>query len=222
MSAAVLLGYLPSLISGFGVTIMCWGAGSIIGLAMGFLITLLNRAPIAPLRWALRAYVEIFRGTPFLMQLFVLYDGGPSIGLKLSATAAGVIGLGLYSSAYFAEIFRGGFAAVPQGQIEAAMSVGMRPISILMRVALPIALVATVPAIVNMLVILSKETVVLSLITVPELMYQEQTMAAETFTAFGGIFAMAIFYWLLVETVSRIGRRLETRLTAYMAHEAAA
>ena len=222
MSAAVFLGYLPSLISGFGVTIMCWGAGSIIGLAIGFLITLLNRASIAPLRWALRAYVEIFRGTPFLMQLFVLYDGGPSIGLKLSATAAGVIGLGLYSSAYFAEIFRGGFAAVPQGQIEAAMSVGMAPISILMRVALPIALVATVPAIVNMLVILSKETVVLSLITVPELMYQEQTMAAETFTAFGGIFAMAIFYWLLVETVSRIGRRLETRLTAYMAHEAAA
>jgi len=91
-----------------------------------------------------------------------------------------------------------------------------------MRVALPIALVATVPAIVNMLVILSKETVVLSLITVPELMYQEQTMAAETFTAFGGIFAMAIFYWLLVETVSRIGRRLETRLTAYMGREAAA
>jgi polar amino acid transport system permease protein len=174
------------------------------------------------LRWLLRAYVEIFRGTPFLMQLFILYAGGPFIGLKLSATAAGIVGLGLYSSAYFSEIFRAGFASVPQGQIEAAMSVGMRPFDILFRVTLPTALVATVPAIVNMLVILSKETVVLSIITVPELMYQMQTMAAETFTAFDAIFAMAVFYWLLVEAVSRIGRRLETRLTTFMAREAAA
>jgi polar amino acid transport system permease protein len=204
------------------VTILCWGVGSIVGLAIGFAVTVLNRTPVPPLRWLLRAYVEILRGTPFLMQLFLLYAGGPFIGLKLSATAAGIVGLGLYSSAYFAEIFRAGFAAVPQGQIEAAMSVGMKPADILFRVRLPIALTATVPAIVNMLVILSKETVVLSIITVPELMYQMQTMAAETFTAFDAIFAMAIFYWLLVEAVSRIGRRLEIKVTAFMAREAAA
>ena len=87
---------------------------------------------------------------------------------------------------------------------------------------LPGALIAAVPAIVNMLIILSKETVVLSIITVPELMYQVQTMAAETFTAFDAIFAMAIFYWLLVETVSRLGSRVETRMTAFLAHEAKA
>jgi polar amino acid transport system permease protein len=222
MSFDVLLHYLPSLISGFGVTILCWSFGAALGLALGFAIALLSRVGFRPLRWLLRAYVEIFRGTPFLMQLFILYAGGPFIGLKLSATAAGIVGLGLYSSAYFSEIFRAGFASVPQGQIEAAMSVGMRPFDILFRVTLPTALVATVPAIVNMLVILSKETVVLSIITVPELMYQMQTMAAETFTAFDAIFAMAVFYWLLVEAVSRIGRRLETRLTTFMAREAAA
>ena len=160
------------------------------------------------------------RGTPFLMQLFLLYAGGPYIGLKLSATAAGVVGLGLYSSAYFAEIFRGGFAAVPLGQIEAAMSVGMSPRDTLLRVTLPGALIAAVPPIVNMLIVLSKETVVLSIITVPELMYQMQTMAAETFTAFDAIFAMAVFYWLLVEATSRLGRRVETRVTAFMAQEA--
>ena len=76
------------------------------------------------------------------------------------------------------------------------------------------------PPIVNMLIVLSKETVVLSIITVPELMYQMQTMAAETFTAFDAIFAMAVFYWLLVEGVSRLGRRLEARVTAFMAEEA--
>jgi polar amino acid transport system permease protein len=220
MNPDVLLRYAPSLISGFGVTVLCWGVGGALGLLLGFIVALLYRLPFAPLRWLLRALIEVFRGTPFLVQLFLLYAGGPYVGLKLSATAAGVVGLGLYSSAYFAEIFRGGFAAVPLGQIEAAMSVGMSPRDTMLRVTLPAALIAAVPPIVNMLIVLSKETVVLSIITVPELMYQMQTMAAETFTAFDAIFAMAVFYWLLVETTSRLGRRVEARVTAFMAQEA--
>jgi polar amino acid transport system permease protein len=220
MSFEVLWRYAPSLISGFGVTVMCWSAGGALGLVLGFVVSLLYRLPFAPLRWLLRALIEVFRGTPFLVQLFLLYAGGPYVGLKLSATAAGIVGLGLYSSAYFAEIFRGGFAAVPHGQIEAAMSIGMSPRDTLLRVTLPGALIAAVPPIVNMLIVLSKETVVLSIITVPELMYQMQTMAAETFTAFDAIFAMAVFYWLLVEATSRLGRRVEARVTAFMAQEA--
>jgi polar amino acid transport system permease protein len=96
----------------------------------------------------------------------------------------------------------------------------MSPRDTMLRVALPAALIAAVPPIVNMLIVLSKETVVLSIITVPELMYQMQTMAAETFTAFDAIFAMAVFYWLLVEATSRLGRRVEARVTAFMAQEA--
>jgi polar amino acid transport system permease protein len=219
MNLDLLMRYAPSLLSGFGVTILCWGAGGALGLLLGFVITLLGRLRIPPLKWLIRVFIELFRGTPFLVQLFLVYAGGPSIGLRLSATAAGILGLGLYSSAYFAEIFRGGFAAVPVGQIEAAVSVGMAPFDTTMRVMLPAALIAALPAVVNMLIILSKETVVLSIITVPELMYQVQTMAAETFTAFDAIFAMAVFYWLLVEAVSRLGSRLEGRVTAYLAHE---
>ena len=220
MSWEVLWRYAPSLVGGFGVTVLCWSAGGALGLVLGFVVALLYRLPIAPLRYLLRAAIEALRGTPFLVQLFLIYAGGPYVGLKLSATAAGILGLGLYSSAYFAEIFRGGFAAVPLGQIEAAMSVGMSPRDTLMRVTLPGALIAAVPPIVNMLIVLSKETVVLSIITVPELMYQMQTMAAETFTAFDAIFAMAVFYWLLVEATSRLGRRVESRVTAFMAQEA--
>jgi len=221
MNPDVLWRYLPSLISGFGVTVFCWSAGGALGMLLGFAIALLNRLPFPPLRWGLRLFIEVFRGTPFLMQLFLIYSGGPYIGLRLSATAAGILGLGLYSSAYFAEIFRAGFASVPPGQIEAATSVGMAPFDTLLRVALPAALIASVPPIVNMLIVLSKETVVLSIITVPELMYQMQTMAAETFTAFDAIFAMAVFYWLLVEVVSRLGARVEARVTAFMAQEGA-
>ncbi len=221
MSLGLFWHYAPSLLSGFGVTILCWGAGSALGLVLGFAIALVRRLAIAPLNWLIRAFIEVFRGTPFLVQLFLIYAGGPPIGLRLSATAAGILGLALYSSAYFAEIFRAGFAAVPMGQIEAAVSVGMAPFDMMVRVLLPAALIAAVPSIVNMLIILSKETVVLSIITVPELMYQVQTMAAETFTAFDAIFAMAVFYWLLVEAVSRLGARIETRMTAYLAHEGA-
>jgi polar amino acid transport system permease protein len=221
MNPDVLWRYLPSLISGFGVTIFCWSAGGALGMLLGFAIALARRLPLPPLQWALRLFIEVFRGTPFLMQLFLLYSGGPYIGLRLNATEAGVLGLGLYSSAYFAEIFRAGFASVPRGQIEAATSVGMPPFDTLIRVALPAALIAAVPSIVNMLIVLSKETVVLSIITVPELMYQMQTMAAETFTAFDAIFAMAVFYWLLVETVSRVGARVEARVTAFLAREGA-
>ena len=219
MSPAILWRYAPSLVSGFGVTIMCWSVGGALGIAIGFAIALAIRLPFPPLRWLLRAFIEVFRGTPFLLQLFLLYAGGPYIGLKLSATTAGILGLGLYSSAYFAEIFRAGFAGVPVGQIEAATSVGMKPFDTLRRVMLPAALIAAVPPIVNMLIVLSKETVVLSIITVPELMYQVQTMAAETFTAFDAIFAMAAFYWLLVEIVSRLGNRVEARVTAFLATE---
>lgn len=216
----VLLRYAPSLVGGFGVTILCWASGCLIGLAIGFAIALAADVPSRALKAILRVWVEIFRGTPFLMQLFILYAGGPAIGLRLGATEAGILGLGLYSSAYFAEIFRAGFAAVPRGQIEAAMSVGMAPWDILARVRLPNALVAATPPIVNTLIVMSKETVVLSIITVPELMYEMQTMAAETFTAFDAIFAMAVFYWLLVEVVSRLGRRVEQRATAFLARSA--
>jgi len=222
MSFEVLWRYAPALLSGFGVTILCWSAGAVIGIVVGFAISLIYRLNFAPLRWLLRVYVEIIRGTPFLVQLFLLYSGGPFIGLRLEATTAGILGLGIYSSAYFAEVFRAGFSAVPRGQIEAAQCIGMNPFDILWRISLPVMLVATLPAIVNLLIILSKETVILSIITVPELMYQMQTMAAETFTAFDAIFAMAIFYWLLVETVSRLGYRLERRVTAYLSPEARA
>ena len=156
MSLDLVWHYAPSLLSGFGVTILCWAAGSALGLVLGFAIALLRRLRIPPLNGLIRAFIELFRGTPFLVQLFLLYAGGPSIGLRLSATAAGILGLGLYSSAYFAEIFRAGFAAVPAGQIEAAASVGMTPFDTMMRVMLPGALIAAVPAIVNMLIILTE------------------------------------------------------------------
>ncbi len=216
MQWSLYLQYGPALAGGFALTLLCWGAGAALGIALGFVVALLRQLPVAPLRWLLRAAIEVLRGTPFLVQLYLLYDGGPQVGLRWSATTCGIVGLGVYGSAYFAEIFRAGFAAVPPGQIEAAQSLGMTPAAVLRRVRLPAMLVTILPALVNMLIILSKETVVLSLITVPELMYQMQTMGAETFAAFEVILAMAVLYWLMVEIVARLGRLAERAVTRHM------
>ena len=216
MDFSLFLHYGPSLLSGLGVTILCWAAGAALGIVAGFVIALLRRLPIPPLRWLLRALVEIVRGTPFLVQLYLLYDGGPAIGLRLADIPTGILALGIYGSAYFAEIFRAGFESVPPGQIEAALSLGMSPGANLWRIRLPTMLVAIVPSLTNMLIILSKEVVVLSVIAVPELMYQVQSMAAETFAAFETILALALLYWLMVELVSHLGRVAEHRVTAFM------
>jgi polar amino acid transport system permease protein len=216
MDFSLFLHYGPSLASGFGVTLLCWAAGAALGMALGFLIALLRRLPVPPLRWLLRALIEIVRGTPFLVQLYLLYDGGPAIGLRLEDIPAGILALGVYGSAYFAEIFRAGFESVPPGQTEAALSLGFSRGAILWRIRLPTMLVAIVPSLTNMLIILSKEVVVLSIIAVPELMYQVQSMAAETFAAFETIFALALLYWLMVELVARLGRVAESRVTAFM------
>lgn len=208
--------YGPDLLRGFGITVICWILGTILGMALGLVIALIQRYAPRPVRWLIQAYIEVIRGTPFLVQLFVLYYGGPLIGLRLDALPAGLLGLTIYGSPYFAEIFRSGFRAVGLGQIEAARAIGMTEPAIIRRILLPLALVSSLPALVNFSIILTKETVILSIITVPELMYQVSRMSAETFRYVEANLVLALFFWALVETISRLGRRLETRITQHL------
>lgn len=207
--------YGPMLLRGFGVTVLCWAAGTILSMMLGLVIALLQRYGPRPLNWLLQAYIEIIRGTPFLVQLFVLYYGGPLVGLRLDAVPAGLLGLTLYGSPYFAEIFRSGFRAVAIGQIEAARAIGMSELTIIRRILLPLGLVSALPSLVNFSIIMTKETVILSIITVPELMYQVQRMSTETFRYLEANLLLALFFWSLVETISRLGRRLEGRITKH-------
>ncbi|MDF3605012.1 amino acid ABC transporter permease [Paracoccus sp. DMF-8] len=208
--------YGPMLLRGFGVTVLCWLLGTVFSMALGLVIALIQRYAPAPLRWLIQIYIEIIRGTPFLVQLFVLYYGGPLIGLRLDALPAGILGLTVYGSPYFAEIFRSGFRAVPLGQIEAARAIGMSEPTIIRRILLPLGLVSALPALINFSIILTKETVILSIITVPELMYQVNRMSTETFRYLEANLVLALFFWLLVETISRVGRRLESRVTRHL------
>jgi polar amino acid transport system permease protein len=208
--------YGPMLLRGFSLTVLCWLLGTLFGMALGLVFALAQRYGAKPLRWLLQVYVEVIRGTPFLVQLFVLYYGGPMIGLRLDALPAGLLGLTIYGSPYFAEIFRSGFRAVPHGQIEAARAIGMAEPAIVRRILLPLGLVSALPALVNFSIILTKETVILSIITVPELMYQVQRMSTETFRYLEANLVLALFFWALVETISRFGRRIEAGITRHL------
>ena len=219
MDFSIFLQYGPALLRGFGVTILCWLAGTVFGMALGLVIALIQRYGPRWLGWIIQIYIEVIRGTPFLVQLFVLYYGGPLIGLRLDALPAGILGLTIYGSPYFAEIFRSGFRAVPHGQIEAARAIGMSEPTLIRRILLPLGLVSSLPALVNFSIILTKETVILSIITVPELMYQVGRMSAETFRYLETNLVLALFFWLLVEAISRLGRRLEARVTKHLIEE---
>jgi polar amino acid transport system permease protein len=216
MDLSILLQYWPILLDGFELTILCWILGTIFSMALGLVISLAQRYGPRPLGWLIQAYIEVIRGTPFLVQLFVLYYGGPLLGLRLDALPAGILGLSVYGSPYFAEIFRAGYLAVPVGQLEAARAIGMSEPTIVRRILLPLSLVSALPALVNFSIILTKETVILSVITVPELMYSVQRMSTETFRYLEANFILALFFWLLVETISRAGRWLETRITRHL------
>lgn len=208
--------YGPALLSGFGYTVMCWAIGTAGALALGFLLALALRYGNRPVQWLLRIYIEVIRGTPFLVQLFLLYYGGPFIGLTLDSLPAGLVALTVYGSPYFAEIFRAGFAAVPPGQVEAARAMGFNEGTIVRRVMLPAMLVSALPALTNFAIILTKETVILSIVTIPELRYEVQTMASETFAFVEATFALAVFFWAFVELISYFGRLLERRVTSYL------
>lgn len=208
--------YGPALLRGLGMTIFCWIVGALCAMTLGLGLELLRRYGPRWIEWPLRAYVEFIRGTPFLVQLFVLYYGGPLIGLRLDALPAGLIGLTIYGSPYFAEIFRAGYDAVPRGMVEAARAMGFRETTMLARILTPMMLVSALPALVNFAIILTKETVILSMITVPEILFETQTMMSETFAFVEATLVLALFFWGFVELISRLGRRLERRFTHFL------
>jgi polar amino acid transport system permease protein len=217
MELDLFIKYGPSLLSGFGVTIACWLTGSVGGMALGFLIACLYQWSGTWVRRLLSVYIEVIRGTPFMIQLFILYYGGPHFGLVLDAVPAGILSFIVYGSPYYAEIFRAGFLAVPGGQLEAARTQGFAEWTIVRRIVLPQMLVAITAPLTNFTIILVKETAILSIVTVPELLYHVQTMAAETFTYVEPFVVLSLFYWLLVELTSWAGRAVETRMTRHLA-----
>ncbi|MBV9523553.1 MAG: amino acid ABC transporter permease [Alphaproteobacteria bacterium] len=208
-------GYLPELALAAATTFGIWIAGSLTASLLGFSIALARWWGGWIINAPLLLAVEIVRGTPFLVQLFILYFGGPFIGISLNPLSAGLLGLTIYGSAYFAEIFRAGLVAVPRGHVESAGCLGLTRPQIVRRILLPEMTMLVLPPSVNLLIVLIKETAVLSIITVPELTLVITGIGSKYYAFAEALFLLALFYWGLVELASRLGRLAETRLAKY-------
>jgi polar amino acid transport system permease protein len=213
---AILTDGLPAIARGLAVTIGVWIAGVVSGLGLGLVVAAAQMLTGRWVRLGLRAYIEVFRGTPFLVQLFILYYGGPSFGLKLPPLAAGILALGLYGGAYFSEAFRSGFESIPPGQLEAAQCLGLSRPHIIMRIQFPQMLVIVLPALTNLIIVLCKETAVLSVVTVPELTFVLTGIGTEKFAFVETLLTLCVCYWVLVELASRLGLMVEHRVSRFL------
>ncbi len=211
----VILDQMPQIISGAGVTLLTWIVGTICAVIIGFFVAVGRRFGGMLLDNVLGFAVAILRGTPFLIQIFLVYYGGPFIGLSLDPIPAGLIGISIYGAAYYSEIFRSGFLAVPKGHIEAGECVGMTQGQIIRRILLPEMTMLVLPPSLNMAVLLMKETAVLSIITVPELTATLSAIGAQQYAFVEALSMLALFYWVLVEITGRLGNFVETKLTRF-------
>ncbi|WP_454857946.1 amino acid ABC transporter permease [Rhizobium binxianense] len=211
----VLIGQWPAIVSGAGVTIMIWILGTIAAAVIGFLTAVARQYGGVLINKGLGAVVAVLRGTPFLIQIFLVYYGGPFVGLDLDPLTAGLIGISIYGAAYFSEIFRSGFQAVPKGHIEAGECVGLTKGQIVRRILLPEMTMLVLPPSVNMVVILMKETAVLSIITVPELTATLSAIGSQQYAFVEALSALALFYWVLVEVTGWLGNLAETKLSRF-------
>ena len=205
----------PELLRAAGVTLSTWLCGALAALVLGFVVAVARRYGPSFLNPIFRAYVELMRGTPFLIQLFLLYYGGPFVGISLDPIPAGLLGLSVYGAAYFSEIFRAGFEAVPRGHIEAGECLGLSRTQIVVRIMLPEMTMLILPAGVNMMIIMLKETAVLSFITVPELTFKISQIGSANYAFVESLFLLACIYWGLVELCSHLGYLAESKVRKY-------
>ncbi len=203
---------LPLYASGLFVTLSVSLAGIGIAVFIGIVLSQALRSRFRLLSVPVRLYVEFARGAPLALVLFLLYYGGPQFGLVLSPAIAGIAGLGLYGAGPFAEIFRAGFNAVPKGEREAAEMLGLTRGQTFLHVELPQALRLTLPPSVGQAIGLVKESAVLSVITLGELTKVAGTISSITFAVITPYLTVALLYWALIETLSRLGIHYERRL----------
>lgn len=207
----------PDFVRGAGTTMAVSLAATAIGLVVGLGAAVARLSPWWPVRAVAAAYVEVVRGTPLLVQLFFVYAALPLWGIRLPAVAAGVLSLALYTGAFAAEIFRAGITSVHRGHVEAARSLGMSYGQTLRRVTAPIMAALVLPPLTSEFTGVIKWSSLLSLITVPELTYAAQRVIGESYSVVEPLLLSGLGYWALNDMLVAVGRRVERRMTRYLA-----
>ncbi|MEC7721880.1 MAG: amino acid ABC transporter permease [Pseudomonadota bacterium] len=206
---------IPLLAEGLTVTLYVSFFAGIIGTFAGIILGLLSLSNIKPLELFIRIYVDFVRGTPLLIQIFLVFFALPVIGIKFNEIWAGVAALAFNLAGYTAEIVRGSVGAVEKGQAEAAKGIGMTREKILVYILLPQAARQMVPPFTNELITMIKSSSLLSVISVYELTRSGQAIISVHFVPFEIYGLLALYYWGLITTISWATRQLERRLPAW-------
>jgi len=202
----------PFLLRGAVYTVQVSVLAIAFGLVLGWLFGLASVSGVAALRAVTGCYVQFIRGTPLLVQIFLIYFGLPVLGLNLPAYWSGVIALGLNSGGFQAEIVRAGIESIDRGQTEAARSIGMSRFQTLVFILVPQTIRRVLPPLTNELITLVKSSSLLSAIAALELTHAGQLIIARTFAPFEIYAAVALIYLAMVSVLSRASALLEKRV----------
>lgn len=198
---------LPRLLVATGNTLMAAGLGYAIALVLGLVFALAQRTPSRAVTVVVREAVEFIRSTPLVLQIFFVFYVGPQFGIRLSPWTAGMIAIGLHYAAYLSEVYRGGMESVPKGQWEAATSLNLSVARTYFRVVIPQALPPSLAGMGNYLVGIFKDTPMLSVIGVAELMHTDNAIGSETYRFLEPYTLVGIIF-LLISLPTAAGIRL--------------
>ncbi|WP_019414872.1 amino acid ABC transporter permease [Paenisporosarcina sp. TG20] len=216
MDTTIIIDSLPSLLKASIMTILLAGISVVIALFIGFFTAIIRIVKIRILNGLANAYVSIIRGTPLLVQIFVIYYGLPQIGIALDPISSGILALSLNAGAYLSESFRASILAVDNGQMEASVAMGMTYSQSLIRIILPQSMRIAIPTLANSFIVLIKDTSLVSVITVTELLQMSSLIIAKTFEPLTIYLMAAAIYWVIISFFSNLLDRLEIRTSKYL------
>ena len=204
--------YIPLYWKAMLLTLKIGWIGSLLSIVIGFIAALIRQHKIPVLSQFTRGYIELFRNTPLMVQLFFMYFALPRLGLPMNAESCGVLGIALFGGAYMAETVRSGIEAVDKGQMEGALSLGFSPIRAEMYVILPQAVATSVPAFTANIIFLLKETSVFSAISLMDLMFTAKDLIGLYYKTTECLLLLVIFYLIILLPVSALGSVVEKKL----------
>ncbi|MFC0230564.1 amino acid ABC transporter permease [Bhargavaea ullalensis] len=207
--------YIPYMLQGIWVTLKFVFVALLVGALLGTLLALFKISGPAPLRIFAVTYTSIFRGTPLILQLMLIYFAVPQLtGYDITPFLSAITAFGLNSAAYISEIIRAGIQAVDKGQVEAAQALGIPYRSMMKDIILPQAFKNILPALMNEVITLTKESALVSTIGYLDLMRRAQVVGASMYRQFEPLLFVGLIYWILVMILTLIGRQIERRMNA--------
>ncbi len=209
----------PLLLDGIKLTILISLLSILIGMVIGFISCIMGMSKNWLLKGISAVYVWIIRGTPMLVQAFIIYFGVPQLiqmfspDFRIEAFTAGVITLSLNAGAYLSEIFRGGISAIPIGQTEAARSLGLSKTRTMIKVVLPQAIKVAIPSMVNQFIITVKDTSILSVIGLAEVVNKAKVYVGKSYQFFASYILVAVYYLIVISILMLISKYLEKKMS---------